>query len=129
MENNLPTNSTNQTGQGQMPQQSVPAQPVPLVAAQPPSPMPQQAAPVNKSHIMRTLLIMIAIFLLVILSIYIYISFVNKQQLDSSSIQIENTISPAPKSAQITDEQELNSIVVGDVDADLQEIDTDLNNL
>jgi hypothetical protein len=129
MENNLPINPTNQTNQGQMPQQTAPVQPISTMVQQPQPQMPQAAVPPQNSHIVRTILIMIILAIVVLLTVLIYVSLVNNQQSGSSSIQIQNTISPAPKSAQITDEQELNSIVVGDVDADLQEIDTDLNSL
>lgn len=123
MENNLPTN---QTSQGPLSQQSAPTQPVQPVAQQPPSAIPQQGAPVNKSHVLRTLLIMMAFSVIVLLVTYIYIWFSNKQALDSYSVQIENAASPVPtKSA----EQELNNIDVGDVEDDLKDIDTDLQGL
>jgi len=128
MENNLPTNPTYQTGQGQVAQQSVPTQPMPPVAAQPPSPMPQGDMPQKNSHIMRTLLIMIILAIVVLLSVLIYVSFVNNQP-SSSSIQIQNTISPAPTVSTQTTEQELNSIDVGNVEDDLKDIDADLNSL
>lgn len=128
MDNNL-TNPTNQTGQGQVSQQSAQSQPVPPMAQQPPSQMPQGALPQKNGHIMRTLLIMIVFAIVVILGVYIYLSYANKQPLDSSSVQIENRISPAPTSAQTTDEQQLNSIDVGNVDEDLKEVDTDLQGL
>jgi len=130
MDNNLPTNPTNQTGQEQVAQQSAPTQPVPPVAAQPQPQMPQGVVPQKNSHIMRTLLIMIILAIVVLLSVLIYVSFVNNQQSGSSSIQIQNTISPAPiVSTQTTGEQELNSIDVGNVEDDLKDIDADLQAL
>ncbi len=121
MDNNLTNNPTNQ---------SPPTQPVAPVAAQPQAEMPQAAVPPKNSHIMRTLLIMIILAIIVMLSVLIYVSFANKKPSDSSSLQIQNTISPAPiVSAQTTAEQELNSIDVGSVEDDLKDIDADLQGL
>ena len=124
MENNLPTNQTNQA---QTFQQQIPPIPTQPAAQQPVSQMPpQQEATVKNRHLIRTLLIVVVFALVVILGIYIYISFVNKQPLDSSSVQIENVISPVPTK---TAEQELNNIDVGDVEDDLKAIDADLQGL
>ena len=135
MDNNLPTNSTNQTGQGQMPQQSAPTQTVPPVAAQPQSPMPQGVVPQKNSHIIKPLLIMIILAIIVLLSILIYVSFVNNQANNTAPIQIQNTTNTQiskPTPATIEEElnsEELNSIDAGNVDEDLKNIDVDLQGL
>ena len=123
MENNLPTN---QTGQGSLSQQSAPTQPVAPMAQQPPSQMPQGELPQKNSHIIRTLFIMIILAIIVILSVLIYVSFVNNQSDNTTPIRIQIPRStPAPA----TIEGELNSIDVGNVDEDLKEIDADLQGL
>lgn len=123
MENNLPTNQTNQTQTFQ--QQMPPISPQPSAQQPVPQMPPQQGVPVKRGHIIRTLLIVIVFALLVILGIYIYLSSVNKQP-DSSSVQIENAISPVPTK---TAEQEINNIDVGNIEDDLKEVDADLQGL
>ncbi|OGH20611.1 MAG: hypothetical protein A3D74_04360 [Candidatus Levybacteria bacterium RIFCSPHIGHO2_02_FULL_37_13] len=132
MDNNLPTNQPIQADQTQVPTPPVLTQtPVPPIGQQPsPQMPPQQAAPAKKSHLMTTLLILIAFSLIVILSVYIYLSFFSNKPQDSSSVQIENTISPAaPTVVKNADEEELNNIDVGNVDDDLKDIDADLQQL
>lgn len=134
MENNLTPNQpfqTNQIGQNQVPVPNAPPQVVPPIVQQSQVPIPQQAVPpAHKSNFMRILLIIIAFCLIVIMCIYIYLSFFNKQNTDSSSLKIENSINPtAPVSVKNTDEEELNNIDVGNVDTDLKEVDADLQKL
>lgn len=113
-----------------MAQQAASVPPTPPMAPQPQPQMPQQSEPVKKSHFMRILLILIALGLIVILSIYIYFSFVNKETPDSSTIQIENTISPTVPAPSIDpDEQELNNIDAGNIENDLKDVDADLQAL
>jgi len=73
----------------------------------------------------HTLMILILI-LAVVLMIFIYVVVLNRQQ-NTPSLPVPAIPTTAP--AQMTDEEELNSIDAGDVDADLQEIETDLNSL
>lgn len=129
MENNIPTNPIIQA---QTPIPPMPTQSVPPMPQQPqPQQMPPQSVPSgHKSHLMRMLLIIIAFFLIVGLCIYFYFSFFNKGVTDSTSIKIENAISPtAPVSVKNADEEELNNIDVGDVDVDLKDVDADLQQL
>ena len=76
--------------------------------------------PIESKGMKNTLLLIIFLILAVTLILFVYVSFVNKQSsLPSSTTQAPSTVIPQ------TEEQELNSIDLGSIDADLQDIESD----
>lgn len=76
----------------------------------------------------RTLMLIIFLIVAVILLLITYMALLNKKPSISPSPVVVPAV-PTATPVALTDEEQLESIDVGDVDADLQEIDADLNNL
>lgn len=79
-----------------------------------------------KSGSKHTLLLILLIVLVLVLVLFIYVTILNRQSsVPPVTVPSIPTAAPTP----MTEEEEVNSIDVGDVDADLQEVETDLNSL
>lgn len=117
-----------QLGQNPIANQNVtPTQtPVPQQQAEVSSPV--QPTPVKNSGMKNTFLLIIVLILAIILLLTVYLSLANKQSNITPNGPIYPAITTIPTPTQ-TDSQELDSIDVGDIDADLKEIDTDLQGL
>ena len=141
MDNNLPTNPTNQINQGQ-PERLAPTQPVPPMAQQPQAQMPQlpdtqaaQQPPVvgtapEKKGMKNTFLLIVFLILSVIIALFVYILFTNitnkQSNLPSTTPLVASPTTVVPRQ---TLQQEVESVDVGNVDEDLRDIDADLQGL
>lgn len=136
MDNTLTPNPTNLLNQSQQVQSFPPNQtqmPQTPVSTQQPLNQPQQqplaqmpgANNPKKSHIVRTLIIMIILAIVVILLVLVFTANINNQLSNTSTITPTSVPIPPPP----TTEEELNSIDPGSVEEDLKEIDTDLKTL
>lgn len=94
----------------------------------PQQPVVQPSEPVKNSSMKNTFLLIIVLILAVILLLTVYLSLANKQSNITPNAQIYPAITTIPTPTQ-TEGQELDSIDVGDIDADLKEIDTDIQGL
>lgn len=117
MDNNLPINPTNQTNQAPVSQQPE------IQVAQPPA--VTVTAP-EKKGMKNTFLLIVFLILSVIIALFVYILFTNKQSNLPSTTPLLPSETTVPKQ---TTQQEVDSIDVGSVDADMQDIDKDLEAL
>ena len=115
-----------QTGQvAQQPSQAYPQQ-VQVPQAQPMQVDPQPTQPPKRIISKPTLIILIFLVLAVILTLIIYTTLINR---DTEVAPVPLPVVPTATPVPMTDEEQLESIDVGDIDSDLQEIEADLNNL
>ena len=74
----------------------------------------------------NTLMLLIILVVVVILTLIIYKTLLNREE---SVLPVPTPATPTVAPVQMTPEEELETIDAGDIDTDLQEIETDLQNL